>query len=149
MDVLLNDAMRLRRGERHVARHLLLLDLARAEAERRGVGIARLQLKFCPVDRATVQTRRRAGLQAAAPQAHQLERFTQKLRRRLATASCGIGLLTAMNQSIQKSSGSDDHGVSADGSSIAQLDPAGNSSFASGSAAAGVPRKRRFCACWG
>src|SRR5215471_16066583 len=97
MHVLPNDAMRFRRGEGHVARHLLLLNFARAEAEWRGISIARLQLEFCPVDSPAIQTRRRPRLEAATAQAHQLERFSQKLRRWLAAATGGIGLLTAMD----------------------------------------------------
>src|SRR5262245_30570962 len=139
MHVLLDDAMSLGRGEGHVARHLLLFDLAGAEAERRRVGIARLQLKSCPVNRPTVQTRRRACLEATAPQPHKLERPSQKLGGGLSAASSGICLLAAMDQSIQERARSDDYGLCAYGSSVAQLDSPRNPC----GTAAGVPGKRR------
>src|SRR5262249_37900294 len=130
MHVLLNDAMRLRRGEGHVTRHLLLRDLLGAEAEGRGVGIARLHFKTRPVDAAPVESWRRPGLEAAATQAEQLQRFAQKLRWRFAAASRGISLLAAVNQAVEKCSRGDDDGLRADGASITQLDTRRNSSSA-------------------
>ncbi len=90
MHVLADDAMRLRRGVGDVARHLRLRDPAGAEAERRGVGVARLRGETRPVDGAAIQTRRRAGLEAAAAQAQRLQKFAQQHGSRLAAASGGI-----------------------------------------------------------
>src|SRR5579864_4791500 len=57
-----DDAVRLRRSERDIAGHLLLCDLLCAEAERRGIGVSRLNLKSLPVNAAAVEPRRRSGL---------------------------------------------------------------------------------------
>src|SRR5215467_7979030 len=113
--------MRLRCGESDVTRHLLLRDLLRPEAERRGIGVARLDFKTLPVNTAAIKTRGRSGLQPASAQAQQLERLTQKLRRRLAAAASGIGLLAAMDQPVQKRAGGNDDGFRADGPSVAEL----------------------------
>src|ERR1035437_9869991 len=92
-----------------------------AEAEGRGVVVAGLYFKFRPVDTAPVETRRSAGLQAAAAQAERLQRFAQQYRIGLAAAPRGILLLAAVDEPVQKCSGSDDDGLRGDGASIAQL----------------------------
>src|SRR5207253_3041263 len=76
------------------------------------------------------EARRRAGLEAAATQAEQLERFAQQLRRRLTGASRGISLLAAVNEAVEKRSGGDDDCLRADGAAIAQLDANCNSLLA-------------------
>src|SRR5260370_2284738 len=80
MDVLRDNAVRLRCREGDVAGHLPRLDICGTEAERRTVGIARLHLKARPANAASIEARRRAGLEAASAQAQQLERFAQQLR---------------------------------------------------------------------
>ena len=122
MHVFADDAVRLPGGEGDMAGHLLLRDPARAEAERRGIGVAGLEFKARPVNAAAVQARRRSRLEAAAAQPQQLERFAQKLRWRLTAAPGGIGLLAAVDQPIEKSSRCDDGGARAHGAAIAQLD---------------------------
>src|SRR6478672_6278955 len=53
--VLSNDPVRLCCGEGDIAGHLLLRDLFSAEAERRGIGVARLHLKTLPINAAAIQ----------------------------------------------------------------------------------------------
>ncbi len=124
MNILTNDAMRLRRSERYVARHLRLCDLLGAKAEGRGIGVAWLYFELTPVDGAAVQTWRSSGLEPASAQSEQLEGFTQKLGGWFAAASGRIGLLATMNESVEKSSGRDDDSLCADSAAIAQFDAA-------------------------
>ena len=77
MDVVADDAMRLLGGKCNVARHLLLMNFLRAEAERSGIFVAGLFSEARPVDRATVETGRCAGLQTASTQSKQLQRLAQ------------------------------------------------------------------------
>src|SRR5258707_3402449 len=107
MNILANNAMRFWSGERDVARHLSLRDLFGAEAEGRGIGVSGLYFELAPVDGSAVQPWRCSGLEPAAAQSEQLERFTQKLRRWLATASGRIRLFAAVNESVEKSSSRD------------------------------------------
>src|SRR6266852_4052775 len=74
MDVLADDAVSFFRREGNVARDLgvVVSDAFGAETERRGIGIAGLNLEGRPVDGASVETGRRAGLQAATAQAELL-----------------------------------------------------------------------------
>src|SRR5205085_1962321 len=120
-----------------VTGHLSLCDLFGAKAEGRGVGVAGLGLEACPIDGASVEARRRAGLEAAATQAEQLERFSQQLRRGLAGAPGGIRLLAAVNEAVEKRSRSDDDRLRADGAAIAQLDAASNTAVSSQRSAVG------------
>src|SRR5439155_4811902 len=108
MHVLANDAVCFFGGEGDVAGYLLLRDLFGAKAEGRGVGVAGLGLEARPINGASIEARRSAGLEAAATQAEQLERFSQQLRRRLAGASSRIRLLAAMDETVEKSSSGDD-----------------------------------------
>src|SRR5437763_3046477 len=126
MNILANDAVRLRRGEGDVARHLPLHDLARAEAEGCRIVISGLHLKARPINASAIEPWRRSRLEPAAAQAQQLERFTQELRRRLATAAGRIGLFPAVNQSIEEGASSHDDGLCADTSAIAELDATSN-----------------------
>src|SRR5262249_7180007 len=125
--VLRDDAMRLRRGERDVARYLLLRDLLCPEAERRGISIAGLKVEARPVDGASIEPWRCPGLQTASTQSQQLERLAQQLRWRLARSSSGVRLLATMDQSVEESSCGDDYRFSANRASVAQLDAARNS----------------------
>src|SRR5882762_5096941 len=124
MHILRDDAVRLRRGVGDVAGHLLVVvrNLLSAEAERRGLGVAGLRFESCPVDATAVEPRRRAGLQPRSAQAEQLERFAQQLRWRLARAPGRIGLLAAVDQSVEECSGGDDDGLRANCAAITELD---------------------------
>src|SRR5579859_164377 len=122
MYILGNNAVRLCCSEGDVTRHLLLLDFFGAKTERRRVGIARLQLKARPVNRAPIEARGRAGLEPASAQAQQLKRFAQQLRGRLTRAPGRIGLLAAVNQSVEECSRGDDDSLRAHGTSVAQPD---------------------------
>src|SRR5207253_6281542 len=113
-----------------VAGYLLLRDLFGAKAEGRGVGVAGLGLEARPINGASIEARRSAGLEAAATQAEQLERFAQQLRRRLAGAPGGIRLLAAVNEAVEKSSRGDDDCLRAHGAAIAQLDAASDALLA-------------------
>src|SRR5215831_9436263 len=137
MHILADNAMRLCRCESHVTRHLLLLDLPRTEAERRGVAVAGLHLKTRPVDAASIEPRRCAGLQPATTQSQQLERFTQQLRWRFPAAPSRIGLFATMDQTVQESSSGNDDGVCSHTAPIPQLDPPRNTC---GAAALGCGR---------
>ena len=124
MNILADNALGFSSGPGDVTRHLrvVMCDALGTEAERRGVGVARLDCKFRPVNGAAIEARRRSRLQAAAAQAELLERFAQQHSVRFAGASCWILLLAAVDKSVEKCSGGDDHGGSADGAAIAQLD---------------------------
>src|SRR5437016_2864896 len=98
MDIFANDPLRFGRGPGDVARDLRLVvgDPASAKAEGGWIDVAGLYLKTGPVDSAAVQTRRRAGLQAAATQPKLLEGFAEEDGGWLSRASGGILLLTAV-----------------------------------------------------
>src|SRR5579863_3880466 len=93
-----------------------------AEAEWRGVGIARLGRTSRPVDSASIETRRSAGLEAAAAQSQLLQRFAKKHCIRLTGTPRGILLLAAMNEAVEKSPGGDDDGLRADSAAVAEFD---------------------------
>ena len=99
-------------------------DLLGAEAEGRGIVVAGLHCELRPIDGASVETRRSAGLEAAAAQAERFECFAQQDRGGFAAASRGILLLAAVDQAVEKCSGGDDDGLRADGAAVAQLDAA-------------------------
>ena len=122
VDVLADDAVRLRGREGDVARHLAVVvrDAAGAEAEGRGIGVAGLGLEARPVDGARVQARRRAGLEAASAQAESLERFAQKNGGRLAGAAGGIWLLAAVDQAVEERTGGDDDRGGGDAAAVAE-----------------------------
>src|SRR5260370_12469601 len=123
MNVLRDNTVSLGWREGDVAGHLPLLDVFGTEAERRRVGIARLHLKARPVNAASIEARRRAGLEAASAQAQQLERFAQQLRWRLTRAPRRISLLATVNQSVEKCSRGDDNGLRADAPPVPHLEP--------------------------
>src|SRR5882724_6109480 len=110
MHVFADDAMRLFGRERDVAGHLrvVMSDALSAEAEGRRIGVAGLRGKLRPVDGASVETRRSAGLQAASAQAELLQRFAEQNGIGLSRAPSRILLFAAVNQAVQKRSGGDD-----------------------------------------
>ncbi len=122
--VFADDAVRLRRGPGDVAGHLRVVvrDALGAEAERRRIDVARLRREARPVDAASIEARRSAGLEAASAQAELLQGFAQQDRVGLARASCGILLLAAVDQSVEERSGGDDDGLRADGAAVAQAE---------------------------
>ena len=79
MHILADDAMRLFGRERDVAGHLrvVMRDALGAKAEWRWIDVARLHLKARPVDGASIEPRRRAGLQPATAQSKILQRFAE------------------------------------------------------------------------
>ena len=78
MDVLADEAQRLRRGEGDVAADLRLHDLLRAEAEGRGIGVAGLFFERVPADGAAVEARRRSRFEAASPKPKSTERLAEQ-----------------------------------------------------------------------
>src|ERR1700674_2873465 len=122
MDVLTNDAMRLFRSERDVARHLrvVMRNAPGAKTERSRIQIARLPLKPRPVNRPPVKTRRRSRLKPSSPQPQLLKRFAQQNRRRFSRTSRRILLLPTMNQPIKKSPSSNDDRIRRNAPPIAQ-----------------------------
>src|SRR5208282_5246150 len=111
MHVLTNDAMRLFGRKSDVAGHLrvMMRHSSRAEAEWSRIQIARLPLEARPLNGASVEPRRRPGLEPASAQPELLERFAQQNRRRFSRPSRRILLLPAMNQPVKKSPSSNDH----------------------------------------
>src|SRR5208283_3512993 len=126
MHVLANDAMRLFGGKGDVARHLrvVMRNPPGAEAERSRIQIARLLLEPLPINRASVEPRRRPGFEPASAQAKLLERFAQQHRCRFSRTSGGILLLSAVNQPVKKSPSSDDDRIRRNAPPIAQQDAA-------------------------
>ncbi len=122
MDVVADKAKGLVGGVSDVAVDLTERDLAGAEAERRGVFVAGLLLKFGPVDGATVETRRGAGFEAALAEAEALEGFAEKDGGGFAGAAGGVLLLAAVDEAVEEGSGGDDGGGSVDGAAVAELE---------------------------
>jgi len=79
MNILANDALRFRSRPRDVARHLRVVvrDASGAEAERSGIFVARLLGETRPVDGASIQSRRSAGLEATSAESEFLEGFAE------------------------------------------------------------------------
>src|SRR5947209_20616646 len=73
-----DDLMRLGRGVSDKAWHLTTRDRVGAEAEWCRLDIARLHGETVPFDGASVQTRRRAGLEPRTTHAEALKRFAQQ-----------------------------------------------------------------------
>ena len=122
MHVLADDAMSFGGSPRDVAGHLrvVMRHPLGAEAERRGVCIARLLGEAGPIDGASIQTRRRSGLEPAAAQAQVLQRFPEENCVRFAGAPRGILLLASMYQSVEKSAGGDDDSLRAHSAAVAK-----------------------------
>src|SRR4029077_333651 len=144
VDVFADDAMRLFGRERDVAGHLTVVmgDAQGAEAEGRGIEIAGLRFEARPIDGASVEPRRRPGLQAAAAEPEFLERFAQKNRRGLARAARGILLFPAVDQTVQESAGGDDDSLSSHRAAVAQADADGSLTVA------GVTGRRTVAGRW-
>src|SRR5256714_1456833 len=100
MDVLGDDASRLRCSVSDIARHLHLRDRAGSETHGRGITIARLDLELRPINRPSVQPWRGAGLQSSSAQAERFQRFAEHDGWRLATASRRKLLLAAVDESV-------------------------------------------------
>src|SRR4051794_29599321 len=129
MNVLADDAMCLGRGPCNVARYLGIVvgNPLCAKAEGRGVFVAGLYGEAGPVDGASIETRRSAGLEATSAQTEILQGFTEQDGRWFSGASCGILLLSAVDESVQECSRGDDDRVGADGAAVAKAnahDPA-------------------------
>ena len=95
-------------------------DPLRAEAERSGIGIAGLSGEARPVDGASVEARRSAGLEAASAQAELLQGLAEQDCVGLAGTSGGILLFAAVDEAVEESSSGDDDGGRADGASVAE-----------------------------
>src|SRR6185503_14732109 len=122
--VLPNNAARFFRGPGDVAGNLRVVvgHPPGPKTERGRIAIAGLELEPRPVDRASIEPRRRSGLQPATAQTKSFQRLTQQNRRRLARPASGILLLPAVNQAVQEGSGGDDNGLRAYSAPIAKLD---------------------------
>ena len=123
VNVLADNAVRLRRGVRDVAGHLrIVMGYAPgAEAERSGIGVARLLRETRPVDGASVEARRSAGLEAASAQAELFQSLAEQDGVGLTGASRGILLFAAVDETVEECSGGDDHGRCADGAAVSKL----------------------------
>src|ERR1700675_3763064 len=110
MDVLANNAMRLFRGKRDVARHLRVVmgHAPRAKTEWSRIQIARLPLKTRPFNLPPVKPRRRSLLKPASPQPKLIKQFPKQNPRRFSPTSRRILLLPTMNQPVKKSPSSND-----------------------------------------
>src|SRR6266478_4165527 len=104
MNVLTDDAMRLRRSPRNVTGDLRIVmsHSPGTKAEGRRISVARLHLKPRPVDSPAVKPRRRPSLKPATSQTELLERLAQQDRSRLPGASRRILLFTAMDQAVEE-----------------------------------------------
>src|ERR1700677_1150158 len=127
MHILANQPQRLRRCVRDVAHDLSQRNLLGPKAERRRIFISRLLLKLAPVDRSSVETRRRSRLQPTFAQSQPLQALAQQNTRRFSTAPRSVLLLTAVNQAVKKRTGRDNRRRSMDDSAIPQLEPSHNS----------------------
>ena len=134
--------MRFGRGVGDVAGDLrvVMRDALGAEAEGRGIDVAGLLCEARPVDGASVEARRSAGLEAAAAQAEILQRLAEQDGGGLAGASGGILLLAAVDEAVEKGSGGDDDGVGADGAAVAEVDAENAASELGRSASVGTQR---------
>ncbi len=115
-------------GVGDVAEHLGLGDAAGTEAERGGIGVARLRLEAREVDAAAIESRRGSGLETAGAEAESFEVFAEKDGGGLAVASGRISLLATVDEAVEEGSGGDDDGTGGDGATVAQaqaLDSAG------------------------
>src|SRR5215471_2299393 len=101
----------------------MMCDALCAEAEGRRIFIARLRRELRPFDRASVETRRSSGLEAAAAQTKLLQSLAQQHGRRLSRASRWVLLLAAVDQAVEERPRRNDDGLRADRSPVAQPDP--------------------------
>ena len=126
--VLANDAVDLLGDERDIAGNLLANDLLRAEAERSQIFVSGLLLELAPVDGAAVEARGCSGLEAATAQAKLLERFAEEDGGWFSVTTGGIGLLVAMDESVEECTCRDDDGMGADGAAVAKADAGADTS---------------------
>src|SRR5262252_1175473 len=122
MHVFADDAVRLGCGPRDVARHLrvVMCDALGAKTEGRWIVVPRLGRETGPIDRASIEPRRCAGLEPTAAQAEILQRLAEQNSIRFARTSCRVLLLSTMDQAVEECPGCDDDGLSANGTAIAQ-----------------------------
>ena len=123
MHVLADDAMRLFCCERDVARDLrIVMGYAPSpKTERGGVNVSGLHFEARPVDRTSIETRRRTGFEATSTESKILEGFAEQNGGGFATASGRILLFAAMDQPIQECAGGDDDSLRANGAPVAKL----------------------------
>src|SRR5579863_7115533 len=124
MHVLADDAVCLRRRVGDVARNLrvVMRDPLGTKAERCGVDVARLFGEARPVDAASIQTRRSAGLEPTAAKAKFFQSLAQQDGGGFAGTPRRILLLAAVDEAIEERSGRDDDGLRADGAAVAKSD---------------------------
>ena len=96
-------------------------DALRAKTEGRGIDVAGLRGEARPVDGASVEAGRGAGLKATSAQAEIFQGLAEQDCVGLAGASGGILLLAAVDEAVEKSSGGDDYGGGADGAAVAEF----------------------------
>src|SRR6202023_2680713 len=104
VNVLTDDAMRFRRGVGDVARDLRVVvrDTLGTKTERSGINVAGLLCKARPVDGASVEARRRAGLQAASAQTEIFQGLAQQDCVGFAGPSGGVLLFAAVDQAVEE-----------------------------------------------
>src|ERR1041384_2076497 len=112
--------MCLRIGIADPADGLRLRDRARAKAERCRDRIATLHLELGKIDGAGIKPRRSACLQPANFEVEPAKGRAQEHRRGLAWGAGGIGLLAAVDQSIQKRTCGDDYSARLNRATIPQ-----------------------------
>ncbi len=108
-----DDVVGARVGMGDPARQLARMHGATAEEGKYGSRIiARLFLAFRPVDAAAVETRRRAGFQAAYRQVELAQAMRERFRRRVARAPRLVILQADMDQAGEEGAGGEHHRVS-------------------------------------
>ena len=78
------------------------------EREWRGLFVAVLLLQRGPIDRAGLEPRRRAGLQAAHRETRAVQAIREADGRRLAVAAGGDALVADMDDALQERAGGED-----------------------------------------
>ena len=108
-------------GITDVARNLRPRDLPGQERKRRRIGVTRLRFEPLPVDAATVEPRRRTGLQPHPRKTEGPQLIAQQFRRRLAIPPATVLHLADVGQAIQEGPRSDDHRARIDPPAVAQM----------------------------
>ena len=131
VDVFANNAMRLCRGKRNVARYLRIVmrHALGSKTKWRGIDVAGLRLEFRPVNAAPIQPRRGSSLKTAPTQPEALQRLTEKHRRRLPRSTSRSLLFAAVDQPIQKCSSCNDDGARANPAVVTKHNPANRRVF--------------------
>src|SRR2546421_5211526 len=91
-----------------VAVELPLFDFICRKRERNGALIGWLRLESVPINRATVDSWRRPGLQSPNWKAQPAKRSSEFRRSRLSSAAAGIGLPPRMDLAVEKRASRDD-----------------------------------------